>query len=72
MAKLPLGVSGQHGRNARIVFAVALMEGMHVLRGEDVRYVLDLPVPPRVLIDYARSVMPRELTPEQRRQYFLE
>ena len=24
------------------------------------------------LVDYARSIMPRELTPEQRRKFFLE
>ena len=24
------------------------------------------------LVDYARSIMPRELTPEQRRSFFLE
>jgi WD40 repeat protein len=64
-------LQGHEGRVLSVAFSP---DGGKVVTASDGRTARIWPVFPttQALIDYARGIVPRQLTPEQRRQFFLE
>ena len=78
-ARLWDAASGQQlavlqGHEGRVLWAAFSPDGTRVVTASDDRTARIWPVFPttQALIDYAKSIVPRQLTPEERRRFFLE